>query len=283
MDIFSVAGFVVGFVGVILGMVLDGGNLMALIQIPAALVVFGGTLGAVLVGTPKPVLARAISMLKWVFIPPEDDSAGLIEKIVAWLKETRGGGGLRALERAARNETDPMLIEGLQMVADGYPAQKIRPILETMAETEEQRDVNAVQVFASAGGYSPTVGIIGAILGLITVLSHLNDPSKLGEGIATAFVATIYGVGSANLVYFPISTKLRGIIGHRARRSEMVIEGLSGISSGLNSIEMEVRLRGFLDAPAEKPSPDEESENVGEIPAADPEEEEAARTAVEAG
>ncbi|MGH6967953.1 MAG: flagellar motor protein, partial [Stellaceae bacterium] len=227
MDLLSIFGLVLGFVSVTVTMGLDGGNLLALVHFPAFLIVIGGTVGAILLQTPPRVFFRAFRILPWVFFPPAFESAKLVDWILDWAQIARREGVL-ALEPIANDERDGFLKEALNLVIDGIPPPTVRAILETKLHGREEYEMGAARVFEQMAGYAPTIGIIGAILGLITTMSHLDDPASLGKGIATAFVATIYGVGSANLLYLPIANKLRTIIRRGVRHQEIIIKGLLG-------------------------------------------------------
>src|ERR1700691_3966236 len=227
-------------------MALDGGNLGSLLQLPALLIVGGGTLGAGPLQTPFPIFMRGMKMLVWVFLPPKDDAADLLQQIMEWIRISRRQ-SLLALDAVAEQQSDPFLRQGLRLVVDGVEASQIRSVLDTMIFTLEHEELLACEIYEAMGGYAPTVGILGAVMGLITVMSHLDDPSKLGSGIATAFVATVYGVGGANLLFLPIANKLKLIVRRRMRTLEMVTEGMVGIAIMESPLQLEMRLRSYLD------------------------------------
>jgi chemotaxis protein MotA len=195
-----------------------------------------------------------------VFFPPRDDRAQLLDDILGWLRLIRRQFVL-ALDPIADQQTDPFIRQGLRMVVDGIEAAHIRTMLETVISAQEHEETIAAEIFEAMGGYSPTVGILGAVLGLITVMSHLDDPSKLGSGIATAFVATVYGVGAANLICLPIANKLKVLVRRRMHRLEMITEGMIGLAIMEPPMQFEMRLRGFLDGAeahgAARPAEDE--------------------------
>jgi chemotaxis protein MotA len=249
MDILSVVGIVGAFACVLASMALDGGNLTSLLQLPAFVIVGGGTLGAVLLQTPFPIFMRGMKMLVWVFLPPKDDAADLLQQIMEWIRISRRQ-SLLALDAVAEQQSDPFLRQGLRLVVDGVEASQIRSVLDTMIFTLEHEELLACEIYEAMGGYAPTVGILGAVMGLITVMSHLDDPSKLGSGIATAFVATVYGVAGANLVFLPIGNKLRFLVRRNMRRMEMILEGMVGMAVMEKPIQLEMRLRGYLKAEA---------------------------------
>ena len=227
------------------GQYLEGGELSTLINGPAALIVIGGTLGAVMLQSPMMVFLRAIRMLWWIIGTPKFDNEGFIEKIISWSNIARRE-GLLGLENLEDAETDAFSKKGLQLLIDGSESESIRTIMEVDINTREHFDIQAARVFESMGGYSPTIGIIGAVLGLIQVMGNLSEPSKLGDGIAVAFVATIYGVALANLVFLPVANKLKSLVITEARFREMIVEGLVSIAEGENPRNIETKLLGFL-------------------------------------
>lgn len=246
MDILSLIGAVMGVSCIVVGMVLDGGTVTSLLQLPALIVVGGGTLAAVLLQTPLAVFLRGIRMLAWVFFPPRDDREQLLADVVGWLRLIRRQFVL-ALDPIAEEQTDPFLRQGLRLVVDGVEAAQIRTLLEARMMSQEHDEMRAGEIFEAMGGYSPTIGILGAVIGLITVMSHLQDPSKLGAGIATAFVATVYGVGAANLICLPIANKLRFLAQRRSQRLEMITEAMVGLAIMEPPLQFEMRLRVYLD------------------------------------
>lgn len=199
MDVLSLIGVILAFVAILGGNYLEGGNAGALLNGPAALIVLGGTVGAAFLQTPVTVFKRSMVVVRWIFFPPRIDLVGGINRVVGWSMVARKE-GLLGLEAVADAEPDPYARKGLQLLVDGAEPESIRSILEVDLYTQEARDIQAAKVFESMGGYAPTIGIIGAVMGLIHVMGNLADPSMLGSGIAVAFVATIYGVGFANLL-----------------------------------------------------------------------------------
>jgi chemotaxis protein MotA len=245
-DVLSLVGVVMALACVLVAMLLDGGSIGALVQLPAFIIVGGGTVGAVLLQTPLPVFMLGLRMLVWVFFPPKDDRPQLLQEAVGWLRLARRQLVL-ALDPVAEQQTDPFIRQGLRLVVDGIEVGQIRTLLEAIITNQEHDEMLAGEMFEAMGGYAPTIGILGAVLGLITVMSHLEDPSKLGSGIATAFVATVYGVGAANLICLPISNKLKVLIRRRMRRLEMITEAMVGIAIMEPPMQFEMRLRSFLD------------------------------------
>ncbi|KZZ56543.1 MAG: flagellar motor protein [Oleiphilaceae bacterium] len=245
MDYLSVVGLLLAFVAIFGGNAIEGGTFDSLINGPAALIVIGGTLAAVLVQTPTHTLKRSASALKWVFFPPHVSIDDGINKLLSWSVRARKD-GLLGLESVLPKERESFCKKGLQLLVDGAEPESIQSVLEVDMLAREQRDLDLAKVYDSMAGYSPTIGIIGAVLGLIHVMSNLADPSQLGAGIATAFVATIYGVGLANLVFLPIANKIRHKVEHQTRYYEMVIDGLVSIAEGENPRSLELKLKGYL-------------------------------------
>jgi chemotaxis protein MotA len=213
---------------------------------PAALIVLGGTLAACLLQTPMSAFKRAIQIFIWILFPPRIDLAGGIDRVVSWSLTARKE-GLLGLESVADSEPDAYSRKGLQLLVDGAEPEAIRSILEVDFMTQESRDIQAAKVFESMGGYAPTVGIIGAVMGLIHVMGNLADPNQLGSGIAVAFVATIYGVASANLILLPVANKLKAVAIRQSRYREMLLEGLLSIAEGENPRSIELKLQGFME------------------------------------
>lgn len=245
MDLLSILGVIAGFAAILGGNYLDGGHVSSLFNGPAALIVIGGTIAAILLQTPFNVLMRGLSMLRWVFIPPYVSMDDGIEKVIAWSMRARKD-GLLGLEAAVEKEKEPFCGKGLQLLVDGTEPDVIRNVLELDLISKERYDLNSAKIYDGMGGYSPTIGIIGAVMGLIHVMSNLADPSSLGPGIATAFVATIYGVAFANMLLFPIGSKLKSLVLKQSQYREMLIEGLVSISEGENPRSIELKLRGFI-------------------------------------
>jgi len=212
---------------------------------PAILIVLGGTFGSVMLQSPFPTFMRGMRMLAWTFFPPKVQNQDAIDKIMSWSNIARKE-GLLGLENIEESETDPFTRKGLQLLVDGSEPENIRSILDVDIFTKEHHDIQAARIFESMGGYAPTLGIIGAVMGLIQVMGNLSDPSKLGSGIAVAFVATIYGVGSANLIFLPIANKLKNIIHAHVQYREMIVEGMISIAEGENPRNIETKLMGFL-------------------------------------
>lgn len=245
MDIFAVIGLFFGITMILIGQAMEGGNIGQLLQITAAFIVLGGTMGAVLLSFPPKTLLSAIKILKDVFMPPKTDFNALITEIGGFATKARKE-GIISLEKEANNASDPLLTLGLGAVADGTDPTLVREMLENQIEQFENHINGAAKVFESFGGYSPTLGIIGAVMGLIQVMQNLSDPSKLGAGIAVAFVATIYGLFAANLVMIPISTRIKFIFQDVMLYKNMILEGVLSIQAGESPVLIERKLRSFI-------------------------------------
>ena len=245
MDILSIIGVIFGFAAVIGGNYIEGGSFNALTNGPAAVIVLGGTIGAALLQTPMASFKLALQRLIWVFAPPAAAFESGVKKIVSWAVAARKE-GLLGLEAVAETETDFFARKGLMLLVDGSEPASIRNVMEVESLMLEQRDVDASKFYECMGGYAPTIGIIGAVMGLIHVMGNLGDADRLGEGISVAFVATIYGVGLANLLLLPIASKLRSIARSQSRQRELMIEGIISIADGENPRGIELKLNGFL-------------------------------------
>ncbi len=246
MDILSIIGVILAFVAIMGGNYLEGGHASALLNAPAALIVIGGTLGAAFLQTPLTVFKRALAILRWIIFPPANRLREGITQVINWSTIARKE-GLLGLESIAELEPDAYARKGLQLLVDGSEPEALRGILEVELLTRENHDLMAAKVYESMGGYSPTIGIIGAVMGLIHVMGNLADPSMLGSGIAVAFVATIYGVALANLFLLPVANKLKAVVLQQSRYREMLLEGLLSIAEGENPRSIEMKLEGFLD------------------------------------
>jgi len=244
MDRLSIAGLLVAIFAIYLGFILDGGSISALFELPAFIIVVGGTLGAVMLQSSSRQFLHAFSLLKWVFTPPKYDVEEGIEKIVFWAEKSRESGYL-VLEDEALDEEDIYTQKGLNLLVDGVEIENLRISLELDLDVYREHNLRSANVFESMGGYSPTIGILGAVLGLIHAMSNLTEPALLGQGIATAFIATIYGVGFANLFYLPVANKIREIIHQQTMYREMISEGLVAIAHGENPHAIENKLSAF--------------------------------------
>ncbi|MDP2808771.1 MAG: flagellar motor protein [Rhodocyclaceae bacterium] len=245
MDKISLIGLALGISAIVLGQVLEGGHIGSLVQPTALFIVIGGTLGAVMLQSPLPTFMTGIRMARWVIIPPVLAPERLIKQIAQWSHIARKE-GLLALEAHIDDLDDSFTRKGLQLLVDGAEPDRLREAMEVEIGAYERQMKLAAKIWESAGGYAPTIGIIGAVMGLIHVMENLSDPSKLGAGIAVAFVATIYGVGSANLIFLPMAKKLIANIERLVTMREMFVDGLVGIANGDNPRVIESRLQGYI-------------------------------------
>ena len=245
MDKISILGLLIGIAAIVGGQVLEGGHIGSLSQPTALLIVLGGTMGAVMLQSPYATFVRGMRMVRWVWVPPAVNYPQLITQITAWSQLSRRE-GLLALENSMGQVKDNFARKGLQLLVDGAEPERLREVLEVEINTFEEQMKLSARIWEAAGGYSPTIGIMGAVLGLIHVMENLTEPSKLGAGIAVAFVATIYGVGLANLVFLPMSNKLKAHINRLIVQREMIVDGLLGIANGDNPRIIESRLQGYI-------------------------------------
>jgi chemotaxis protein MotA len=245
MDWSSLVGIGIALSGILLGQAIEGGQISSLIQPAAFIIVLSGTVGAVLLQTNTSHFIAGIRMARQVFSSPIDDRQALAKRINAWSAHSRKE-GIFTLEPFLKKETEEFIQKGLRLMIDGTPPDKIREICAIDMHFYEIKLRNAAKIWASAGGYAPTVGILGAVLGLIHVMENLSEPSRLGSGIAVAFVATIYGVGLANLVFLPISNKLKLLIQNEMMRREMLLNAWVSIANGDHPRIVEERLIAYL-------------------------------------
>jgi chemotaxis protein MotA len=253
MDILTIAGIILALGAILGGQVLEGGHIGSIMQATAFLIVMGGTVGAVMVNYPMAIFMKGMVNTKMVFLNVHVDSKAMIAQIVELATLSRKQ-GLLALESKLKGLTDPFLMKGLQLVIDGTEAKAIREILEIEVEQFEEENNLSGKVWESLGGFAPTIGILGAVLGLIHVMENLSDPSKLGSGIATAFVATIYGVGAANLFFLPIGGKIKLKTKELVLARQMIIEGLVSLAQAENPKMIEEKLAGYLPE-SQRPKP----------------------------
>ena len=251
MDKSSFGGVVVAIGGILLGLTLEGGKVAQIIQPTAAMIVFGGTLGAVMIQFPLPVVLAAFGRLGSVFIDKSKDPHAQIGEIVRYAQKARKE-GIVSLDSEIEQIADPFLKKSLMLAVDGTEPQELQKMMELELDNQAEHEEHIHKVFESAGGFAPTVGIIGAVLGLIQVMQHLDNITEVGRGIAVAFVATIYGVGIANLFFLPFAGKMRIRIHDEHQRREMMIEGVISILEGMNPRMLEVKLAGFLNDPQQK-------------------------------
>lgn len=245
MDKSSLSGIVLAVGGILAGLLMEGGNLQQILQPTAAIIVFGGTLGAVMLQFPLPVVLAATRRLRSVFFSPSKDPQETIRLLVKYAKKARRE-GIVSLDSELPSIDDPFLKKSLMLAVDGTEPDELRSIMELELNNHAEYEEQVPQVFESAGGFAPTIGIIGAVLGLIQVMQHLDKIDEVGRGIAVAFVATIYGVGSANLLYLPVSGKMKSRIRQEQIMREMTLEGVVSILEGMNPHMLQTKLLGFL-------------------------------------
>lgn len=248
MDWASVVGIALALAGLLLGHALEGGKFASLLQPAAFAIVVVGTFGAVLLQTEAQTFLRGVRMLRWVFAPPPSRRAKLAREIAVWGLHARRD-GLLSLEQYIRGNKDKFIQKGLRLVVDGIAPEKLRGILEVEVTAYEFGQRQAAKIWESAAGYSPTIGILGAVLGLIHVMENLTDPAKLGGGIAVAFVSTVYGVGLANLFFYPVGNKLKAIVAEDVTQYEILIDVFYDIASGDHSRVIEERVASLLSRP----------------------------------
>ena len=249
MDKATLGGLLVALGGILAGLLIEGGSLSQIMQPTAAMIVFGGTLGAVLIQYPLPVVLQAFRRMANVVFEPSNNPRATIDLLVKYANQARRE-GIISLDRELPNIQEPFLKRSLMLAVDGTEPQELRKIMELELDNQAEHEEKYSQLFESAGGFSPTIGIIGAVLGLIQVMQHLDKIEEVGRGIAVAFVATIYGVGAANLVFLPVAGKLKIRIRNEQIIREMTLEGVVSILEGMNPRMLEAKLLGFLsDAP----------------------------------
>lgn len=241
LDLLAISGIALGFLAIVTGNVLEGGSVAMLLNTPAALIVVGGTLGAIILQTPAAQLRRAAKLVLWVFWPPQPIAEGAVERIVIWARRTRKD-GLMGLEQEVDSQPEEFVRKGLELIIDGGDPIGIRRAMEMDLTTQMEQDLAAAAVYRNMGGYAPTIGIIGAVLGLMQVMGNLADPSELGPGIATAFVATIYGVGFANLLLLPVADRIRALVVRQSQARMLWLEGLMAIADGEHPAAIKIRL-----------------------------------------
>jgi len=246
----TIGGLLLALAGIIGGLTLEGGNVSQILQPTAAMIVLGGTLGAVMVSYPLPIVLASFRRLSAVFFERGRNLESLIQEVVGYAMKARKE-GIISLDSLLPSIQDPFLKKSLMLAVDGTEPKELRKMMELEMENQAEHEEKLPQVFESAGGFSPTIGIIGAVLGLIQVMQHLDNIAEVGKGIAVAFVATVYGVGMANIFFLPSGGKLRIRIREEQTAREMILEGVIAILEGLNPRMVETKLRGYL---AEKDS-----------------------------
>jgi chemotaxis protein MotA len=244
-DLATVAGLLLAGGGIVGGLLLEGGVIKDITQYTAAIIVLGGTLGAVLVNTPLPVFRGAVGRLGQVLFERNEGLEQVLEEVLEYANKARKT-GLVSLEEDAMRVEDPFLRKALSMAVDGCDLSEMRSMMELEIALREHHAEAEAKVFEAAGGYAPTIGIIGAVLGLIQVMKHLENIEEVGHGIAVAFVATVYGVAVSNLFLLPAANKIKARIAAETERREMILEGVIGIIEGLNPKLIRAKLEAYL-------------------------------------
>lgn len=251
LDVSTVLGLTVGIGAVLGGHLLEEGKVKDVLKGPAAVIVLGGCLGAVLMANPLRVVVDAARRTRDLFFEPFHDHGAQVDEMVAFSTKARKN-GIVSLEKEAMAIQDPFLRKAILLAVDGVDLAEIRSTMELEIALEEERIERAAKVYEAAGGYAPTIGIIGAVMGLILVMDKIADTEAVGHGIASAFVATIYGVGLANLILLPAGQKVRMRARAESERRELVLEGVVGIAEGLNPKLIRGKLEAYLEKPPEK-------------------------------
>jgi len=251
-DIATLGGLLLAAGGILGGLLIEGGKLTDIAQITALMIVLGGTIGAVMVTTPLQTLLRAVKCLGSVFFEHAQSPEHVIEEILGYATKARKN-SIMSLESDLPNIADPFLRKALTLSVDGTDLQDLRSMMELDIAMQHKHGEAMAKVYEAAGGYAPTIGIIGAVLGLIQVMKHLENIEEVGRGIAVAFVATVYGVASANLFFLPAANKIKARFHHTLELRELMLEGVCAIVEGLNPKIIRVKLDAFLqDAPSGK-------------------------------
>jgi chemotaxis protein MotA len=264
LDKATLSGVVIALVGILGGMTIEGGKIAQIIQPTAAMIVLGGTIGGVMISYPLPVVITSFKRLNQVVFEHGIDMDSLIKEMVGYAQKARKE-GIVSLDNELEKVQNPFLKKSLMLAIDGTEPQELRKMMELEMTNQSEQEEKAPQVFEAAGGFAPTMGIVGAVLGLIQVMQHLSDVAEVGRGIAVAFVATIYGLVCANILFIPSAGKLK----HRNRQEEltreMILEGVISILEGLNPRMVETKLRGFV---AEKQEKEKQRQKVGQLESA---------------
>lgn len=254
MDFASIGGIALAIIGIMAGMMIEGGSISQVTQPTAAMIVVGGTMGAVLLQFPLKIFMTALKQAMTIFRSHGSDGEEVVAQIVKFANKARRS-GIVSLDQDLSTVADPFLKQALTLAIDGTEPTEVRKIMQMEIDNKTEMEEKIPQVFEAAGGYSPTVGIIGAVIGLIQVMQHLNNIDEVGRGIAVAFVATIYGVALANLVFLPAAGKLKIRQREEQMIKEMMLEGVISILEGMNPRMIETKLRTFLfDSKPDKPA-----------------------------
>ncbi|MCM2281563.1 MAG: flagellar motor protein [Bdellovibrionaceae bacterium] len=245
MDMITLLGLLVGVGGIIGGMLFEGGHLSSIMQGTAAVIVFGGTAGAVLISTTREDLKTGLRLFKWAFSEPNNDESGKLVAEIIDAAQTARKESILALEKKINSFSHPFMQNVFRLVIDGVDPHTLRDVFEAEIEKEEEALNAGAKIYVDAGGYSPTIGIIGAVLGLIHVMQNVSDTSALAAGIAVAFVATVYGVGSANLFFLPVGAKIKRRIQKQSEVKQLILEGAIGILNGMSPFVIQEKLNAF--------------------------------------
>jgi chemotaxis protein MotA len=270
-DLVSVLGVVVAFGGILGGFMFEGGRLKDILQLTAAMIVLGGTSGAVMLSTPGRVLKGALRRFVQVFRDPAPDIHAAIAEVIHFATKARKS-GLVSLEQEAETVADPFLKKALMLAVDGTDLNELRGMMELEMEVEERHAESEAKVFEAAGGFAPTIGIIGAVLGLIQVMKNLANIDEVGHGIAVAFVATVYGVASANLLFLPAAAKIKARMHAATHRRELILEAACGIVEGLNPKLLATKLEAYSRGEPQKPEKPVKPAEEPKAAAAEPQE-----------
>lgn len=262
MEITTIAGILIALVSLVAAFIMEGGHILALVKPTAALIVFGGTIGATVVSFSLSEIKSVPKLLKIIVFQKLPDEVALIEQIVGLADKVRRE-GLLYLENQLPQVEDIFMRKGIQLVVDGTDPELVRQIMETEMYAIQERHHSGASIFDAAGGYAPTMGILGTVMGLVHVLSNLESPETLGPSIALAFIATLYGVGSANILWLPIAEKLKNLSKKEVLLKELMLEGIMSIQAGYNPILIRERLTAFL-KPKTRQSEEEEKEGSPE-------------------
>ena len=254
MDKGTIAGILLAIGGIVAGLLLEGGNLGQIVQPTAAMIVFGGTLGAILIQFPLSVVIASFKDLAKVLFVRGHKAQTVIAQLIQFANKARRQ-GIVSLDADIETITEPFLKKALMLAVDGTEPEQLRKMMELELDNQSEQEERVPQVFESAGGFSPTIGIIGAVMGLIQVMQHMDKIEEVGRGIAVAFVATIYGGGAANLFLLPAAGKLKIRIRQSQAMREMMLEGVISILEGMNPRMLEMKLLGFL-AEEDQPKPE---------------------------
>src|SRR5580700_2942132 len=266
-DLATLGGLLLAAGGILGGLLIEGGRLTDITQVTALMIVLGGTIGAVMVTTPLKTLIRAAKYLGTVFFSADEEPQEVIEEIISYATKARKN-SILSLESDMENIADPFLRKAISLSVDGTDLQELRKMMELDLDLQQRSGEQVAKVYESAGGYAPTIGIIGAVLGLIQVMKHLENIDEVGRGIAVAFVATVYGVASANLFFLPAANKLKSRIHADVQAKELMLEGVGSILEGMNPKLIRVKLEAFVQHPGKSKAKGETESSGAAAPAA---------------